>query len=140
MSKYIDAEKLISEILKLRSESCISESDDYYENAKREIIDIIESLHQELESSNGKFVFPNFLYARTVNNKTIDVSYVPQSLDAVEYIKNGLTEQPDVDLEKEIDRFEDWMETYNQADYPTSFTTRDIARHFAQWGAEHLKD
>ena len=26
------------------------------------------------------------------------------------------------------------METYNQADYPTSFTTRDIARHFAEWG------
>ena len=40
------------------------------------------------------------------------------------------------ELEDEIDRFEDWMETYNQADYPTSFTTRDIARHFAQWGAE----
>ena len=45
MSKYIDAEKLISEILKLRSESCISESDDYYEYAKSEIINIIESLH-----------------------------------------------------------------------------------------------
>lgn len=42
-------------------------------------------------------------------------------------------------LEEEIDRFEDWMETYNQADYPTSITTRDIARHFAEWGAEHLK-
>lgn len=42
-------------------------------------------------------------------------------------------------LEEEIDRFEDWMETYNQADYPTSFTTRDIARHFAKWGAEHAK-
>jgi hypothetical protein len=25
------------------------------------------------------------------------------------------------------------METYNQADYPTSYTTRDIARHFAEW-------
>ena len=47
MSKYIDAEKLISEILKLRSESCISESDDYYEYAKSEIIDIIESLQQK---------------------------------------------------------------------------------------------
>jgi hypothetical protein len=40
-------------------------------------------------------------------------------------------------LEEEIDRFEDWMETYDQADYPTSFTTRDIARHFTKWGAEH---
>lgn len=41
-------------------------------------------------------------------------------------------------LEEEIDRFEDWMETYNQADYPTSFTTRDIARHFAQWQKEQM--
>ncbi len=46
-------------------------------------------------------------------------------------------EQQEVDLEKEWNEFEDWMETYNQADYPTSYTTRDIARHFAKWGAEH---
>ena len=45
--KYIDAEKLIAEIPKLCSESCISESDDYYEYAKSEIIDIITSLQQE---------------------------------------------------------------------------------------------
>lgn len=45
--KYIDADKLITEIRKLRSESCISESDDYYEYAKSEIIDIITSLQQE---------------------------------------------------------------------------------------------
>ena len=42
-------------------------------------------------------------------------------------------EQPAEGLEEEIDRFENWMETYNQADYPTSYTTRDIARHFAEW-------
>ena len=47
MNKYIDAEKLIAEIRKLCSESCISESDDYYEYAKSEIIDIITSLQQE---------------------------------------------------------------------------------------------
>lgn len=47
MNKYINAEELISKILKLRSESCISESDDYYEYAKSEIIDIIESLQQK---------------------------------------------------------------------------------------------
>ena len=45
--KYIDSEKLIAEIRKLCSESCISESDDYYEYAKSEIIDIITSLQQE---------------------------------------------------------------------------------------------
>lgn len=46
--KYINADKLIAEIRKLRSESCISESDDYYEYAKSEIIDIITSLQREL--------------------------------------------------------------------------------------------
>lgn len=45
--KYIPADELIAEIRKLRSESCISESDDYYEYAKSEIIDIITSLQQE---------------------------------------------------------------------------------------------
>ena len=39
------------------------------------------------QKNRSKFVFPKFLYARTTNNKTIDVSYVPQSLDAVEYIR-----------------------------------------------------
>ena len=46
--KYIPADKLIAEIRKLRSESCISESDDYYEYAKSEVIDIIDTLQKEL--------------------------------------------------------------------------------------------
>ena len=45
--KYIDSEKLIAEIRKLRSGSCIGESDDYYEYAKSEIIDIITTHQQE---------------------------------------------------------------------------------------------
>lgn len=48
----------------------------------------------------GEFVFPKFLYARTTNNKTIDVSYAPQSMDAVEYIRS---DSPDVDLEKTVE-------------------------------------
>lgn len=51
-------------------------------------------------------------------------------------IPEGVTEK----LEKEIDRFEDWMETYNQADYPTSFTTRDIARHFYELGCRRTAE
>ncbi len=47
MERYIDSEKLIAKIRELRSESCISESDEYYEYAKSEIIDIITSLQQE---------------------------------------------------------------------------------------------
>ena len=56
-------------------------------------LDEVRGREQEQpELVKGKFVFPNFLYARTVDNKTIDVSYAPQSLDAVEYIKNEPTE------------------------------------------------
>ena len=43
-------------------------------------------------------------------------------------------------LEEEIDRFEDWMETYNQSDYPTSFTIRDIARHFYDLGCRRTAE
>lgn len=54
--KYIDAERLKGEIMKLRSESCISESDDYYEYAKGEIIDIIDSLQQEQPEPSNNLV------------------------------------------------------------------------------------
>jgi len=43
------------------------------------------------------------------------------------------TKMMDDDLEKEIDRFEDWMDSYNQSDYPTCISTRQIAHHFAEW-------
>lgn len=46
-----------------------------------------------LQKDRSKFVFPKFLYARTTNNKTIDVSYAPQSLDAVEYIRSDFLQQ-----------------------------------------------
>ena len=49
------------------------------------------------ESSNGKFVFPNYLYARTKDNKTIDVSFAPQSLDAIEYVRNDSLQQEQQD-------------------------------------------
>ena len=55
----------------------------------------------QLEEEKGKFAFPKYLYARTTNNKTIDVAYGPQSMDAVEYVRNdSLQQEPsEVDLE-----------------------------------------
>ena len=64
-----------------------------------DVMAIIDSLQQEQqEKKEVKFVFPKFLYARTTNNKTIDVSYAPQSLDAIEYIRSDSLqqEQPEV--------------------------------------------
>lgn len=110
MAKYIDADKLRE---KIYAEDTVSlahgsllEFDQGCHYAFLTVLSFIDSLQQEQpESSNGKFVFPNFLYARTTNNKIIDVSYASQSMDAVEYIKNDLTEQPEVNLEKEIQEY-----------------------------------
>lgn len=37
--------------------------------------------------AKNKFVYPDRLYARCKNNKTLDISYAPQTLEAVEYIR-----------------------------------------------------
>ena len=48
---------------------------------------------EQLGVQNGKFVFPKYLYARTKDNKTIDMSYVPQDMTAIEYVRNDLVQQ-----------------------------------------------
>lgn len=39
------------------------------------------------EAPKSKFVYPDKLYARTKNNITLDISYAPQTLEAVEYTR-----------------------------------------------------
>ena len=40
-----------------------------------------------VEAPKSKFVYPDKLYARTNNNITLDISYAPQTLEAVEYTR-----------------------------------------------------
>ena len=151
MGKYINAEKLNAEIERLyngeapkHDQQC--DFDDGYFTGVGKVFDVIDSLQKEQpESSNGKFVFPNFLYARTVDNKTIDVSYAPQSLDAVEYIKNDPTEQPEVDLD--FQTFAKEMvgifslskdKTTNTEENPLNWEY-SIARHFYDLGLNARK-
>lgn len=54
-----------------------------------------ERLHKYLQQEqpthqDSRFVFPKFLYARTLDNKTIDVSYAPQDMNAIEYIRKDI--------------------------------------------------
>lgn len=144
MGKYIDAHQLKAEM-----EKHIKEIKDA---AKRfmpnlgffdaklsgiyDVMAIIDSSQQEQpEKKEVKFVFPKFLYARTTNNKTIDVSYAPQSLDAVEYIKNDPTEQPEVDLEKEIEQVvEKYNSLANGGMVMKPSGIEKIARHFYELG------
>lgn len=74
--KYIDAEKLIAEIRKLCSESCISESDDYYEYAKSEIIDIITSLQQEQPEVHLEKEIKNYLATKCAGDDEPSVSEI----------------------------------------------------------------
>ena len=90
--KYIDADKFEDKLIEIEERHpafCESVYDNAYYNCLNEVRLIISSLLKEqISPLKGKFTFPKFLYARTVDNKTIDVSYAPQSLDAIEYIRN----------------------------------------------------
>ncbi len=76
------------------------------------------------------------------HNNTIDNGIVSANKSICKHIKsfiNSLPEEPaSEDLEEEIDRFEDWINNFNQSDYPTSYTVRDIARHFAEWQKQQM--
>lgn len=39
------------------------------------------------EAPKSKFVYPDKLYARCKDNKTLDMSYAPQNMEAVEYTR-----------------------------------------------------
>lgn len=55
-----------------------------------------------------------------------------------QYERERMMKKGDDELEKMIDDFEDWDGSYSRADLPTSYTTRDKARFFANWQRERL--
>lgn len=103
MREYIDAEKLRNFLSEIKKVCPINDDERHGRHCVIiEIEEFIDSLQQEQpEVPNGKFVFPKYLYARTKDNKTIDMSYAPQNLAAVEYVRNDFIEQeqPEVDLD-----------------------------------------
>ena len=119
MSKYIDADRLREEIERRLDElnpktgmfgdrplRAVNPKTFPRESELEKVLYLITSLQQEqTEVPNGKFVFPKYLYARTKDNKTIDMSYAPQDLNAVEYVRNDFVEQeqPEVDLDAIVD-------------------------------------
>ena len=73
------------------------------------------------EAPKSRFVYPDKLYARTNNNITIDISYAPQNLEAIEYTRTDAfiekaenylrnTCQRFILTEKDIDDFVNYME------------------------------
>ena len=138
--KYIDAEDLTAEIRKLRSESCISESDDYYEYAKSEIIDIIDSLQQDketlmLEMCNQSF-WEDSGYIMIPPDVTIEGI---ESL--LKQVKKKLQqEQPEVDLEKERKNLSHTMLPYAADVFSGKMRVEDISYSYRQKLADYFRD
>lgn len=121
--KYIDTEKLIAEIRKLCSESCISEEDEYYEYAKSEIIDIIDSLQQEqTEEHPDNFTSFEWLIGRLMfrgcdlwgmtdgedDNGVVTKLIKDRAAEMMELLERELDPNAEpVDLEKEAEEYAD---------------------------------
>lgn len=42
------------------------------------------------KAPKSKFTYPDKLYARCKDNKTLDISYAPQNMEAVEYVRKDV--------------------------------------------------
>ena len=54
------------------------------------------------EALKSKFVFPDKIYARCKDNKTIDMSYAPQNMEAVEYTRT----------DSFVEKIYNWLKNY----------------------------
>lgn len=131
MTNYIPADKLIAKIERLSST----------EYGGNTLGDDASLQQEQPKVQNGKFIFPKYLYARTKDNKTIDMSYAPQDMTAVEYIRNDFVqhEQPDVDLDKEANECWDYVFSAIGWDENSLMTMNHkeflaFARHFYELG------
>ena len=121
--KYIDADKLITEIERLQHlNECYKRNWRWkFKWFSRTVIgrmevlegikNLITSLQQEQPEVGleKKFTFPKFLFARTLDNKTIDISYAPQSIEVVEYVRNDFIEQEQESVDKvDNTKYEDY--------------------------------
>lgn len=141
--KYIDADKLIADIESIINSDPPIEYDLWekraYNSALSDVINLIDSPQQEQPGvQNRKFIFPKYLYARTKDNKTIDVSYAPQDMTAIKYVRNDFIEQQEVDLEKEYKDYVEREPVFRKL--VNGVAGRQIARHFFELGLNAIKE
>ena len=74
--------------------------------------------------AKSKFVYPDKLYARCKDNKTLDISYAPQTLEAVEYTRTDALIEKACDLFRRID-YDDTIPPYE--------TTEEFIKYFKKY-------
>ena len=116
--KYIDAEKLIAEIERLKNQT------------ERRLDNIVPIRRKDTmdEEQLAKIELRDKVDKAYLNGVLITLG------DILSFINSLQQEQPEVDFEEEWDKFEDWMESYNRGDYPTCYSPKQIARHFFELG------
>ena len=140
--KYIDSEKLIAEIERLKSQlvrgACASQivmETACKEEAYNEVLAFIDSL--PAESSDFEAEWERYSASRKDDMRTNAVTMNVKEV-ALYFAKWGrkqvLTAKPSEELEEEIHRY---FKELEKSDCVSN--TRRLAKHFAEWGAEHLK-
>ena len=155
MAKYIDAEKLKAEIDKLHDapvpkhdQQC--DFSDGYSWGLNDIENLIDSLQQEQNFAQDteltyfesalftafSYAWQDYLRGEEVNVAQWAKENSAELLEAAKFQQ----EQQEVDFEEEWEKFEDWMESYDQSDYPTCYEPKQIARHFFELGLNAIKE
>ena len=80
------------------------------------------------EAPKSKFVYPDKLYARANNNITLDISYAPQTLDAIEYTRTDAF----------IEKAALWLST-NASDYRKAFSNEYNTHRLVEDFVEYMK-
>ena len=141
--KLIDAEKLKAEIERRRLQNRYIDTDGY----EQELFEIIDSLQQEQ---------PSEICSKCIHHGKDDgYCYNPHGGMRSLINENGVyectgfceQEQPEVDLDADIemewDSFNKHMAEYGveseEVVWLNWHSFNDVARHFAEWGAEHAK-
>lgn len=142
MNKYIDKEKLVNEInsrLAFYLGTAYSVKDTNIVDGLNEALEIIDSLQQE--QSNVVTKLRHHLATTPREQLEKEWKELEHFCDVGPTVQEFLSENKSkVDFEEEWEKFEDWVESYNQSDYPTCYEPKQIARHFYQIGLNVRKE
>ena len=80
------------------------------------------------DAPKSRFVFPDKLYARCENNKTLDMSYAPQNMEAVEYTRT------DAFIEKACEFLKSYrQDTYDGMGYIAGIVNDETIEDFKKY-------
>ncbi len=133
MAKYIDAEKLKEDIQ--ANLAAISFNDDYqegYEACGMSVLKSIDSLQQEQQEQPTRGYDEAYL-----NEKIAKATKSWKGVDVDKFMDEMRGREPEVDLERELEQYARNHPADDSGSYRNLIRT---ARHFAKWGANHLRN